>query len=67
MMSGRAHYRFYCVSPNGRFLGVETAECETDEAAREHARERLHRLHHCTAIEVWQLSRLVGQLRKTDA
>ncbi len=65
-MPDRAYYRFYCVSPRGRFVGVEEAHCETDEDAREHARLALGRHLHCGAIEVWRRDVLVCHMVRDE-
>ncbi len=65
-MSQAAYYRFYCVSPHGRFVGVEEDHFETDEEARESARERLVRLAKCRAIEVWRRDVLVCHIAREE-
>jgi hypothetical protein len=66
-MPDRAYYRFYCVSPRGRFVGVEETHCETDEDAREHARRCLEQKVHCRSIEVWRREVLVCHVSRDDA
>ncbi len=65
-MAGSAYYRFYCVSAHGRFVGVEEDHCETDDDARESARERLERLANCGAIEVWRRDVMVCHIARDD-
>ncbi len=65
-MPGAAYYRFYCVSPHGRFVGVEEDHFKTDEEARQSARERLVRLAHCRAIEVWRRDVLVCHIVREE-
>ncbi len=65
-MPNQSYYRFYCVSRRGGFVGVEEAHCPTDDHARDHARERLQRLDHCRAIEVWRRDVLVCHLSRDE-
>ncbi len=65
-MAGAAYYRFYCVSRQGRFVGVEEDHCETDEQARASARERLQRLGNCRAIEVWRRDVMVCHVAREE-
>ncbi len=65
-MPGATYYRFYCVSPHGRFVGVEEDHLPSDDEARSSARERLVRLDHCRAIEVWRRDVLICHLARDE-
>jgi hypothetical protein len=61
-----ADYRFYRVSA-GRILNAEVRLCADDEAAYRVARRILDEATAiCDAVEIWQLARLVGAVRRTD-
>ncbi|HUK61245.1 MAG TPA: hypothetical protein VLV50_18590 [Stellaceae bacterium] len=61
-----ADYRFYRLSA-GRILDAEVRDCASDEEAHRSARDILEAATAiCDAIEIWQLARLVGTVRRTD-
>ncbi len=62
-----ADYRFYRLSA-GRILNAEVRECADDGAAHRvayHILEGAPAI--CDAIEIWQLARLVGAVRRTES
>jgi hypothetical protein len=61
-----ADYRFYRLSA-GRILNAEVRDCAGDEEAHSVARLILEETTTiCDAVEIWQLARLVGAVRRTD-
>ena len=61
-----ADYRFYRLSA-GRILNAEVRDCTDDEEASRIARLILEEATAiCDAIEIWQLARLVGAVRRSD-
>jgi len=61
-----ADYRFYRLS-GGRILNAEVRECASDDDARSTGRVLLAEATPiCDAVEVWQLARLVGTVRRAD-
>jgi hypothetical protein len=61
-----ADYRFYRLS-QGRILNAEVHDCADDDEARHAGRHILEGASaFCDAVEIWQLARLVGTVRRDD-
>ncbi len=61
-----ADYRFYRLSA-GRIMNAEVRDCADDEEAQRTARGILDTATaFCDAVEIWQLARLVGTMRRSD-
>jgi hypothetical protein len=61
-----ADYRFYRLS-QGRILNAEVQDCADDDAAHVAGRLILEAASaFCDAVEIWQLARLVGTVRRDD-
>jgi hypothetical protein len=61
-----ADYRFYRLS-QGRILNAEVRDCGDDGEAENAARHILDAASaFCDAVEIWQLARLVGTVRRDD-
>jgi hypothetical protein len=62
-----ADYRFYHLAA-GRILSAEVHDCADDGAARSMARSILAATApYCDAVEIWQLTRMVGTVRRGEA
>jgi hypothetical protein len=58
----RSYYRFYCLDGAGAIMSADDSHCETDADALKHAASMLKPKSRCMAIEVWNLTRLVGRV-----
>jgi len=62
-----ADYRFYHLSA-GRITNAEVHDCADDDAARaKGATIVVAAAPFCDAVEIWQLTRLVGTVERRDA
>jgi hypothetical protein len=55
------HYRAYLIGPDGHFVKSVDLSCETDDAAKEHAKQLVHG----HDVELWHQERKVAVLKRT--
>jgi hypothetical protein len=56
------HYRAYIIGKDGKFVGAQDLDCESDEDAIKAAKPLVNG----SDVEIWQTNRRVAQLRKED-